>query len=288
MLLLYFWILIQIIIESLPISSSGHVALIQKLFEKYGYSAEMFADAWIVDFVLHGPTIVILLIYFFNPWWNMVFHQSYIDFKIFLKKSTWLSLIQPLMFVGIADIITVIFWACGIAENIFISRYFLPIGFMITASALYTTRLRDSLHSLTTPRQAPGKLLKGDDIWNFTNAIILGIVQGLSLLPGISRFASTYSAARFLCHYDNSTSFALSFLIQLPLIGAGFLKGLIALQKYPELMAKLFALPTLLVMVIASFISYGLLCLVGVMIQKNTLYYFAFYMIIPIIISLIL
>ncbi|HSW76066.1 MAG TPA: undecaprenyl-diphosphate phosphatase [Candidatus Saccharimonadales bacterium] len=288
MLLLYFWILIQIIIESLPISSSGHVALIQKLFSKFGYSPDLFADAWIVDFVLHGPTIAILLIYFFKPWWNMVFHQSHIDFKIFLKKSTWLTLIQPLMFVSIADIITVIFWACGIAENIFISRYFLPIGFMITASALYTTRLRDSLHSLTTPRQAPGKLLKGDDIWNFTNAIILGIVQGLSLLPGISRFASTYSAARFLCHYDNSTSFALSFLIQLPLIGAGFLKGLIALQKYPELMAKLFALPTLLVMVIASFISYGLLCLVGVMIQKNTLYYFAFYMIIPIIISLIL
>jgi undecaprenyl-diphosphatase len=271
--LLYVWILMQIMIESLPVSSSSHVTLVQKIFEKYGYSPDTFTQSWVIDFILHGPTMVILLVYFFKPWWKMVFGQRSIDFKIFLQKSTWQSLAAPLIFIGIADFITVIFWWSGIAQSFFITHYFLPVGFMFTAIILYSSSRASVTRSVN---------------WSFKDAVIIGCAQAISLLPGISRFASTYGAGRLLCRYDASTSFALSFLIQLPLIGAGFIKGLIAVQKYPELMIKLFSFKALLVMVIASLLSYGLLCLVGSLIQKNKLYYFAFYMMIPIILSLIL
>ena len=298
----------QIIIESLPVSSSGHVILVQRLFEKFGYFPEIFADSWIIDFILHGPTIVILLFYFFKTWWNMVFGQNSIDFKIFLKKGAWESLFRPLIFVGIADGITIAFWWSGIAQSFFITQYFLSLGFMITALILYATKWASTkgMDPRVKPEDeeegvgtAPGKHLVRHSLlatagsgrasmWNFTNAVILGIAQALSLLPGISRFAFTFGAGRLVCGYQASTSFALSFLIQLPLIGAGFIKGLIAVQKYPELMTKLFAFKSLLVMVVGSLISYGLLCWIGNVIQKNKLYYFAFYMIIPIILSVIL
>ena len=132
---------------------------------------------------------------------------------------------------------------------------------------------------------ASGKKYAG---WSFQEALILGVVQGLSLLPGISRFASTYGAGRLLCGYNTSTAFSISFLIQFPLICAGFLKGLLMTQKRPELVIKLFAFQSLFVMFIASLVSYGLLCLVGNLIEKNKLYYFSRYMIIPIFISLFL
>ncbi|MCX5924627.1 MAG: undecaprenyl-diphosphate phosphatase [Candidatus Dependentiae bacterium] len=272
-MVLYIWILMQIIVESLPVSSSGHVILAQKLCEKFGCFSEIFFESWAIDFILHGPTIIILLFYFFKTWWNMVFGQSSIDFKIFLQKSTWQSLVRPLIFIGIADLISIVFWGSGIAQTLFITSYFLPVGFMITATILYGFS-----------RATGSKVMT----WNFKDAVILGIVQGLSLLPGISRFASTYGAGRLLCRYDGSTSFALSFLIQLPLIGAGFVKGLVAVQKYPGLMIKLFSFKALLVMVVASLVSYGLLCWIGSLIQKNKIYYFAFYMIIPIVLSLII
>ena len=57
----------QLIIESLPISSSGHVKLLQFFLERSGhYITEGLSEA--LDHALHGPTLLILAIYFRAQW----------------------------------------------------------------------------------------------------------------------------------------------------------------------------------------------------------------------------
>ncbi len=272
-MLLSIWICVQIIVESLPISSSGHVVVVQKLLEHFGFWQLSVAQLWEIDFLLHGPTIVIVAVYFFKQWWDMILPGYMIDFKILFRLTTWLALIPMIIFVSIVDSITIIFWWFDFAHYPCIQKYFLPIGFMVTAIILYAEYYASGRKKTQ---------------WSFGDALLLGVVQGISLLPGISRFASTYGAGRLLCGYNSSTAFAISFLIQFPLLVAGFFKGLMMIQKTPELMIKLFAFQSLFVMLIASLVSYGLLCLVGRLIEKNKLYYFARYMILPITVSLFL
>ena len=251
-LILFLWILIQIIGESLPISSSGHVQLMQKI------GNISLQDAWIVDFLLHGPTIIILLLYFFSSWWNMIFPAQ--KFK------------EAVFFLFIADSITTIFWALKISSYSLVQSYFLPIGFFITALCLYFSYY-----------------IKGDKTfaWSKKDAVILGLVQSVSLLPGISRFAATYWAGIWL-GYEKRIAVVISFFIQMPLLCAGFLKGGLALRNDTDLFLELMQPWVFLTVLLASVISYFLFCLVLRLIEKNRLWYGAYYMVIPIIVSLFL
>jgi undecaprenyl-diphosphatase len=271
------WIFIQIVVESLPISSSGHVMLASMILTRFGFDNLQNDYIKDIDFFLHGPTVAILLFYFFKSWWSIIFREKFNVFtnplSYVFKKSWWLSLPSPALFIATVDLITAIFWWFDFSNYSLVQQCFLPIGFSITALILYATRYADGEKNID---------------WSFRDAMILGVVQGLSLLPGISRFASTYGACRLLCRYNSSTAFSVSFLIQFPLICAGFFKGFLVIQKRTDLMIKLFAFQSLFVMFIASLVSYGLLCLVGKLIEKNKLYYFSRYMIIPIFVSLLL
>ncbi|MFS8507540.1 MAG: hypothetical protein LVQ75_05700, partial [Candidatus Babeliales bacterium] len=54
--------------------------------------------------------------------------------------------------------------------------------------------------------------------------LVVGIAQGLALLPGISRFGSTFVVGRFL-GFSSMQSFQYSFLIAWPLMFAAWVKG---------------------------------------------------------------
>ena len=122
-MMLFWWIVVQILGESLPISSSSHVHLMQKILDFFGVSYEVFADTATIDFLLHGPTIFILLIYFFTTWWSLIFHETFAWRIPSLQK-----LLRPMLFVLIADIVTWMFWVGDIAHIGWVQSYFLPFG----------------------------------------------------------------------------------------------------------------------------------------------------------------
>jgi undecaprenyl pyrophosphate phosphatase UppP len=323
---LFLWILIQIIGESLPISSSGHVLLMQKLFAQ-----ALGKQATIIDFLLHGPTILILLIYFFKTWWQMILPGLSLNDYCFnfwildrgrgrqekdekidqnknedgMQKSSGpsgvvqsyascppgvaqgyasrprenedpgnqiksFSFIAPFCFTIIADLITFLFWILNLSKFSIMQTYFLPIGFCITIYSLYFSYFS-----------------KGDKpvAWSVTDAIILGTAQGLSLLPGISRFAFTYFVGTRL-GYNRQNSFALSFLIQMPLLCAAFAKGVFAIRFHPEIVTMFMSWPVIFSILFASVIGYTLFCWVARLIDQNRLWYFTGYMIIPLCLSL--
>ena len=272
---MFLWMMVQILIESLPISSSGHVQLIHFLYEYMGYALDV-QQTEMIDFLLHGPALIIMLCYFFTTWWKMVVRKDFAVAQL-SDLATYRSMINPIIFVLCAETVTVAWWFSGMAHFDVVPLSLLMVGFCITAGMLYATRY----FGFNQIKPISGQK---NIAWNVRDALILGFAQGFALLPGVSRFATTFCAGRWL-GYRSSDAFALSFLIQCPLVLAAFAKAIITISTYPVILAHLFDFSMLSGIVGMTFVSYQLLCFVGSLIQHNRLWYFAYYMILPIMIT---
>jgi len=280
---MFVWMMVQILIESLPISSSGHVQLMHMIYARLGYLVDL-QQSELINFVLHGPALIIMFCYFFTTWWRMVVQH---DFNIiqFFQLSTYRSMIRPIIFVLCADMVTVAWWCSGVAHFDVAPSWLLALGFCVTAIMLYATRYL----SFDTKSQSDFTQdeRQKNVTWSLRDALILGFAQGFAFLPGVSRFATTFCIGRWLM-YSPRDAFALSFLIQCPLVLAAFVKGIVTIYQDPLLVSHFFDFWMLSGIVGMSFVSYQLLCLVGSMIQHNRLWYFAWYMLLPIMITVLL
>lgn len=257
----YNFISVQIIAESLPISSSGHLALLALLLNRSLCDVVVLSsgqNSWLlqqlsvrtIDYFLHGPTCIIVALFFYNRWiifltqWHRTIHIA----------------MTLLWYVVIADSITLA-WFLLLRS---ISFYFpLGFGFFITACALASLQwCKEQQQSLTSSKM-----------------IILGIVQSIALLPGISRFGSTYVAARWLGLAPRK-ALEISWLIQMPLMGASFLYSLIVFWQLgiPD---QVLNIGTALVMMGASIGGWYALRIAAYASNHNRMWWFACYLIIP-------
>lgn len=301
-------ILCQIILESFPVSSSGHMLLLEKFLNKFGFSSPSLSESF--DYFLHGPTILILMILFFRDWFEplrklLLFQhpsrRSFLQSSLLrangeekavrgeeasLRLSRTMNDSQKRLFkiflkicgyVFITTIIAVFFQAIikGYLskQNWFDSDWSLLTGFCITtfllALLLYKDSKKDSYEYL-----------------NLKKVLIIGVVQGLALLPGISRFASVYTTTRLL-NLNPRRAFQFTFLIQFPLIVAGFLLGCFKLTKTPNWM-DLFSLKVNITFVFATIVAFFGLYWMRKLALSKKIGRFCFYMIIPISIMIFL
>ena len=278
-MLLYLWMMVQIICESLPISSSGHVVLLQKIMDRCAPGVSSFAkasadlqqgfqDLWAFDYVLQGVSAVIFLIYFFSSWWQLVVGKPIRIWSLFDGQVLKNNILPVLIFGFVADSMTFLLWYVNLAERL---NFPLAFGFMITATVLWNMQFMRSKKDVV--------------IWSWKNGAIVGLMQGFALLPGISRFGITMASLQWL-GYPRHVAFPISFLIQWPLIVAGSLQGFYSLHDTSILQVMLSA-PFLMVVVLSSCIAYGILYGIEKLINKNLLWKFSYYMIIPIIIALL-
>ncbi len=257
--MIYFYLLlsIQILLESLPVSSSGHLILLQTLFKKQDFTIfrqELAVVApqkvWEHVFhVMHWPTALILIIFFFSTWFWLLVNA----------RRTWRIILKLIMYTFIADLVTVFFYV------IFSHGYMPPIplyvGFFITGMLLLLQRsiVSSSMQVLTVKK-----------------SLILGCAQGLALIPGISRFAAVFVAARFL-GFDYKKSFEITWMLLFPLIIASCLVGTYAL--YQAQLFACFMTPTaLLVMTLSSIAGWALLVGAYQLATNNRIWIFGIYM----------
>lgn len=268
---LYLWMIIQVLVESLPISSSGHVALMHKLAEKCNWQMPevVMTQGWAFDYILQGVSAILFLVYFFTIWWKLVIDRP-VQLAALADRKVWKHIFTKVLLFGIAaDAMTFLCWVIKIDDLVQLP---LACGFSITALALWSLQY------------APVR--KKIDIWDVRSGLLVGLVQGCALLKGISRFGTTFAVLRWL-GYKNDDAFAVSFLIQWPLIVAGALLGLKTLLQAGLLM-QIITIPLLITMSIAGICAYCLLLRVHVIIDKNLLWKFSYYMIIPLVLALVI
>lgn len=179
--------------EFLPISSSGHLVIFQQLLG-------LKEPQLLFDIMLHVGTLVATVILFYKEL-----------FKLLTSARAILLILVASVPAAIAG-----FTLLDVIEKSFGSMKIAGIGLLITGVWLWLTRFT---------RHKPLELdnfLFSD--MTFPKAFIIGVAQGIALIPGISRSGSTIATA-LLLKVPRREAVAFSFLLSMPAVaGAAVLK----------------------------------------------------------------
>ncbi|MEF9894297.1 MAG: undecaprenyl-diphosphate phosphatase [Clostridia bacterium] len=152
-----FWLgLVQGLTEFLPVSSSGHLLLLQKVFG--------IANASITfEVLLHAGTLLAVLVVYWRRVWTMITHP--------LKSELLLLAVAT-----VPAVIAALVFDFGPA----FSGEYLGFSFLLTTLILWLSDLVGGL----APKCAHVK-------WH--NAAVMGVMQAVAIMPGISRSGATIS-----------------------------------------------------------------------------------------------
>jgi undecaprenyl-diphosphatase len=201
--------ILQGLTEFLPVSSSGHLVLLQQLFGLH-------EPALVFDIFVHVATLGVVLILYRQDVWMLI--------------AAWLGPIVPCaalrqegeraaarrlgLLVLLANVPTAL---CGILfapvfERLFATPWAVGIALCVTGLILWRLRVV-AISEGEVARLGVGQ------------ALLLGCVQGLAIVPGISRSGSTIATALF-CGTPRALAARFSFLMAVPAIfGAALLKA---------------------------------------------------------------
>ena len=242
--------LLQGFTEFLPISSSGHLLLAEKLFD---IEAGLFFDV-----MLHLGTLAAVVISLRHSLWQTIRHP------VASKKFVYLV---------VASVPT---FAIALVVKLFVPESFmallLPVGFALTIVLII---LSDKLSKPRLRLEEAGWL----------PVIITGVTQGVAVFPGLSRSGSTISTMK-LFGLNASDAAEFSFLLSIPVILASA-----AVEGYEALTTPM-AIPPwycIVIGIVAAFVS-GLVSVYMVMraVKTKSWIWFAVYLIIPFVVSLII
>ena len=270
--------LIQGIAEFLPISSSGHLQVVQKLFK-------LVEVPLLYDIILHVATLLAVCIFFRKKIANLFC----VLYRWILKKTEPNSIDETDFISGTDErgrkaiiavlISTLVTGVIGIftkklIDNDQISIKITCAGFIVTALLLIFSSLLEKFSAKTMTQKKELRQQKGISA---LQAVIIGIMQGFGTLPGISRSGSTIAGAQ-LSGVKRETAGEFSFIISIPAILGAFV---LELKDFLETKTE----QTLnIVAVIAGSLSafvFGYLALAFLMkiIKKGKLEFFACYLI---------
>lgn len=142
---------VQGLSEFLPISSTGHLVLVQSILPGFDQPGVLF------DVVLHLGTTLAVLAYFRYE----ILRMGLQDIKYIIIGSI------P------AGIVGILFQA--IIEDLFLSTFFVGLGLFLTAAMNFFTDRAKAKRERTT----------------LSDAIVVGIGQAIAILPGVSRSGIT-------------------------------------------------------------------------------------------------
>jgi undecaprenyl-diphosphatase len=233
---------VQGLTEFLPVSSSGHLVLVQALLrvKQPGVSFEL---------LVHLGTLLAVFIYFRRRIWLMI--KSLFDGGMMQERAM----------VGYVVIGTVPAVIAGVLFKTFFEAAFSSA--LLTSFMLFGT----GLILLSTRLVRPGQ----KDM-SIKSAILVGIGQAVSIMPGISRSGTTMSVG-MLAGVKQTEAAEFSFLLSIPAIA-----GAIALDAREILGVSSALVGPYLVGTFVSFIL-GLVSVYSVLavIKKGKFQYFAYY-----------
>ena len=184
---------LQGLTEFLPISSTGHLIIFEKIFN---ISQEQFGLTF--DASLHLGTLLAVILFFYKDYLKALTTQKSILLKLLLGTI-------PAVVAGVALEKAI--------ETVFRQIEVVAISLIIFSFVMILA-------------ERIGQKTKDGQKINLLDSLIIGIFQALALIPGISRSGSTISAGLFL-GLSRYSAAKFAFLLSGPIIaGAGLKKFL--------------------------------------------------------------
>ncbi len=250
---------VQGLTEFLPISSSGHLVLMQNLLG-------MHEPELLLDICLHVGTLVSVWVVFWAEIRNII--ATLIKLPGLIRSAGGLApllaenetvRISALIVVGSVPTAILGLVFRKVAGQIFGAVWIVGAMLLITGSLLWFTRRL----------QIEGRPVKTMGV---KDALTIGLTQGLAILPGISRSGSTIAMALFL-GIDREVAGRYSFLLSIPAIMGALVIGL-----DPSLTHTTVPIGVLLAgIATAGIVGYAALKILLRMVKMGRLYYFAPY-----------
>ena len=171
--------IVQGLTEFLPVSSSGHLVLLESLFDVQ-------IDIIMLNIFLHLGSLLAVIIYYRKMLWQLIKHP--------FNQTTLL------LFLATVPTVIIVLLFSDFIEASFGGQY-LSFGFLVTALFMIIASFD----------------YKGKKQMDKKTAVFMGVIQGLATLPGISRSGSTLTAG-IVCGKDKKEVADFSFLMSIPVI----------------------------------------------------------------------
>jgi undecaprenyl-diphosphatase len=234
--------------EFLPVSSSGHLAIAQYYLSGFSQPGILF------DVLLHLGTMISVLIYFrrdvmallISPWNRTPEGKK--D-----RRLLWLLVLGsiPTGIIGLAG--------KDLATDLFHNMTVVGLCLLITGILLF---ICERFRAKTSGRTE----------LSISDALVTGVLQGLAILPGISRSGSTI-AGLLLRGVDGETAARFSFLLAMPAVFGATLLSLKDLQSVPTGELPLYAAGAACSLLVGLISIHFLLAII----RRRRLFLFALY-----------
>ena len=245
--------IIQGLTEFLPVSSSGHLVLAQHWFGTFNETNLLY------DIMLHLATVMAIMVYFRQDITTLVlgtFGFPTNGQSIFAGEER-----KTLGLVILASIPTA---ALGLTiEQIGIQIIGHPglVGgfFILTGIVLWIGR--------------GGQVGRGMKDMTPIDAIVVGVIQGIAVFPGISRSGATIAGGLWL-GFDRELAARFSLLISIPaILGATALEGVKAIGQIQSSLG-----PFIVGMIVAAVVGYLAISLILRLVRQDRFYRFSYYL----------
>ena len=208
--------LVQGLAEFLPISSSGHLALLQSWFKIDESKVLLFTV------LLHVGTLISVFIVYWKDIWELIVELVLTIRDLCTGKGLRMEE-RPVRKLGVMIIVATIPTAIiGFAFGDFFDSLYtsvLPIGIGL----IITGFLLVFAEKINTGN-------RGIKQMNCRNAVFIGLVQGIAICPGISRSGSTLFGS-LVCNLDRKFAVKFVFLISSPsILGSAILETPAAIE----------------------------------------------------------
>jgi undecaprenyl-diphosphatase len=248
--------IIQGLTEFLPISSSGHLVIMQAVM---GVESENLTFA----IAVHAATVLSIITVFGLEIWKLI--QGLFKFQWNDETQYISKLLLSMIPVGIVGL-----FFKDYVEAIFGS------GLILVGCMLFVTAILLIFSYYAKPREKTGI--------TFKDAMIIGIAQAIAIFPGLSRSGATISTGILLGNKkENVTRFSFLMVIA-PILGEALLdllKGNFSLEQSG------ISTSSLLIGFLAAYISGTIACRwMLAIVKKGKLIYFAYYCIAAALISI--
>ncbi|TSA25065.1 undecaprenyl-diphosphatase UppP [bacterium] len=243
--------IVQGLTEFLPVSSSGHLVIFQKLL-KFNDPSVLF------EIAVHLGTLVAVIIYFRKDIWEII--QSIFNWRKDAPKN--IKYAHHLLFhLIIASVITAIigFAFKDIFESLFENTVLVGFMLIITGGILFAS---DKIRNTTKKKMS------------VPSSLLVGFAQSIAIIPGISRSGATITTGIFTGRTrDLATRF--SFLLSIPaILGATILK---IKNMQSAMSSSEVVLNFILGGIVAAIVGYFAISFLIKMIKQAELFYFSIY-----------
>jgi undecaprenyl-diphosphatase len=247
---------VQGLTEWLPVSSSGHLVLVQ---EYLGLEVTLFYDV-----LLHVATLGVILFFYRDTVLDVLGALARAP-REHLEGATWREVwwetpprrLAVLVVVGSVPTAAIALTAEPLLRGFFESTLVVGIALLVTGTWLFVARFAPAVDP-DRPR--------------FWDAVLVGAAQGTAFVPGISRSGATIGAA-LLRGVEREHAVRFSFLLSVPaIVGAtvyeGSTAGLGTAANWPAYLTG---------MVVAALVGYAALWLLVRIVERRGFTHFCWY-----------